>query len=96
MMRPSHYNHCSVCIRSNEGSSRVENNSVHDTVSAYVDSSELFATPNPSMLYSRRHDSIECIPLGDRIPLSIDTAGDTLLKDEIFYRDYIPGSIDRN
>ena len=83
-------------IRSNEGSARVENNSVHDTVSAYVDSSELCATPNPSRLYSRRHDSIECIPLDDRIPLSIDTAGDTLLEDEIFYRDDIPGSIDRN
>ena len=83
-------------IRGNEGSARVENNSVHDTVSAYVDSSELCATPNPSRLYSRRHDSIECIPLDDRIPLSIDTAGDTLLEDEIFYRDDIPGSIDRN
>ena len=38
-------------IRSSEGSVRVENNPVHDTVSAYVDSSELCATPNPSRLY---------------------------------------------
>jgi hypothetical protein len=28
-------------IRGNEGSARVENNSEHDTMSAYVDSSEL-------------------------------------------------------
>ena len=83
-------------IRSNDGSTRVESNSVHDTVSAYVDSSELCATPNPSRLYSRRHDSINCITLDDRIPLRIDTAGDTLLEDEIFYRDDIPGSIDSN
>ena len=29
------------CIRRHEGSARVENDSVHDTVSAYVDSSDL-------------------------------------------------------
>jgi hypothetical protein len=65
---------------------RVENISVHDTVSAYVESSELCATPNHSGLDSRRHDSIECIPLDDRLPLSIDNLTDALLEDEIFYR----------
>jgi hypothetical protein len=65
-------------------------------VSAYVESSELCATPNHSRLDSRRHDSIECIPLDDRLLLSIDTAADALPEDEIYFRDDIPGSIDRN
>jgi hypothetical protein len=77
-------------IWGNEGSARVENFSVHDTVSAYLESSELCATPNHSRLDSRRHDSIECIPLDDRLPLSMDTVTDALLEDEIFYRDDIP------
>jgi hypothetical protein len=73
-------------IRVNEGSARVENNSGHDTLSAYVVSSELYATSNPSRLDSRRHDFFECIPLDDRLPLSEDTVADALLEDEIFYR----------
>jgi hypothetical protein len=83
-------------MRGNEGSARVENISEHDTVSVYVESSELCVTPNPSRLDSRRHDSIECISLDDRLPLSVDTAPDALLEDEIFYRDEIPGTIDRH
>jgi hypothetical protein len=43
-------------IRGNEGSGRVENNSGHDTLSAYVNSSELCATSNPSRIDSRRHN----------------------------------------
>jgi hypothetical protein len=57
-------------IRDNDGSARVENNSGHDTLSAYVDSSKLCATSNPSRLESRRNDCFECIPLDDRIPLN--------------------------
>jgi hypothetical protein len=83
-------------MRGNEGSARVENISEHDTVSVYVESSELCVTPNPSRLHSRRHDSIECISLDDRLPLSVDTAPDALLEDEIFYRDEIPGTIERH
>jgi hypothetical protein len=60
-------------IRRNEGSARVENNSGHDTLSAYVDSSELCATSNPSRLDSRRHDSFECIPMDDGLPHDKDT-----------------------
>jgi hypothetical protein len=83
-------------IRGNEGSARVENNSGHDTLSAYVDSSELCATSNPSRPDSRRNDSFECIPLDDRIPLRKDTVADALLEDEIFYRSDTPGSVDES
>jgi hypothetical protein len=83
-------------IRGNEGSARVENNSGHDTVSAYVDSSELCGTSNPSRLYSRRNNSFECIPLDNRLPLSKDTVADSLLENKIFYRSDTPGSEDEN
>jgi hypothetical protein len=83
-------------IWGNEGSSRVENNSGHDTLSAYVDRSELCATSNPSRLVSRRHDFFECIPLDDRLSISKDTVADALLEDEIFYRDDNPGAVDEN
>jgi hypothetical protein len=52
-------------------------------VSAYVESSELCATSNHSILYSRRNDSVECIPLEKRLPLRKDSVADALLKDEI-------------
>jgi hypothetical protein len=79
-------------MRGNEESARVDNNSGHDTVSAYVDSSELCATSilNPSRLDSRRRDPFECIPLDDRLPLSKETIADALLEDEIFYRSDTP------
>jgi hypothetical protein len=83
-------------IRVNEGSARVENNSGHDTLSAYVVSSELYATSNPSRQDSRSHDFLECIPLDARLPLSKDTVADALLEDEIFYRDDNPRSVDEN
>jgi hypothetical protein len=83
-------------IRGNEGIARFENNSGHDTLSAYVDNSELCATSNTSRLDSRIHDSFECIPLDDRLPLSKDTVADALLEDEIFYRSDIPGSVDES
>jgi hypothetical protein len=83
-------------IRGSEGKVKVENFSVHDTVSAYVDSSKLCATPITSRLDSRRNYSMECIKLDERLPLSIDTAVDALPEDETFYRDNIPGSIDRH
>jgi hypothetical protein len=63
-------------------------------MSAYIDSSEFCATLNPSRLYSRRNDSFECIPLGDKLPLSKDTVADAHLEDEIFYRDDNKGSVD--
>jgi hypothetical protein len=65
-------------------------------VSAYVDSSELHLTPIPSRPDSRRHDSIECMPLDDRLPHSMDTAANALLQDETLYRDDIPAFVDRN
>jgi hypothetical protein len=71
-------------IRGNEGSERVENISVHDTSSAYVDSFELCATPDLSRLDSRRHDTIERTSLDNRHALSIDTAANYLHEDEIF------------
>jgi hypothetical protein len=78
--------------RGNDGSARVDNNSGHDTVSAYVDSSELCATSvlNPSRLDSRKHDSFECIPLDDRLHLSYETIANALLEDEIVYRSDTP------
>jgi hypothetical protein len=36
------------------------------------------------------------MPLDDRLPLRMDTAADTLLENEIFYRDDIPAFMDRN
>jgi hypothetical protein len=83
-------------IRGNEGSARVEKQSGHDTMSAYVNSTEHCATSNPSRLDSRRHDSFECIPLDDRIHLSKDTVEYSLLEDEIFYRNENPGSVVEN
>jgi hypothetical protein len=83
-------------IRGNEGNARVENNSGHDTLSAYVDRFELCATSNPSRLDSRRNDSFECIPLDDRLPLSKDTVADALLENEIFYRSDTPVSVDES
>jgi hypothetical protein len=85
-----------VSIRGFEGSARVETISVQDAVSAYVDSSELRATPVPCRLDSMIHDSIECMLPDDRLPLCIDTAVDALLEDEIVYRDDILASLDRN
>jgi hypothetical protein len=82
-----------ACKRGNEGRARVENDSGHDILSAYVDSSEPCATSNPSRLDSRRNDSFECIPPDDRIHLSKDTVVDALLVDEIFYRSDTPGSV---
>lgn len=58
-----------VSIRGFEGSARVENISVQDAVSAYVDSSELRATPVPCRLDLMIHDSIECMLPDDRLPL---------------------------
>jgi hypothetical protein len=83
-------------IRGNEVSAMVENNSGQDTLSAYVDSSELCNRSNPSRLHSRINDSFECIPLDDRLPLSKDTVAGALLEDAIFYRDDNPGSVDEN
>jgi hypothetical protein len=85
-----------VSIQGNEGSAMVENISVQDAVSAYVDSSELRIIPLPCRLDSRIHDSIECMPQDDRIPLCTDTAVDALLKEEIVYRDDILAYIDQN
>jgi hypothetical protein len=45
-------------MRGNESSARVEINSGHATVSAYLDSSELYAMLNPSRIDLRRHASM--------------------------------------
>jgi hypothetical protein len=85
-----------ISISGNESSARVENISVHDAVSAHVNSSELHLTAIPSRPESERHDSIECMPLDDRLPHSMDTAANALLENEVFYREDIPALMDRN
>jgi hypothetical protein len=65
-------------------------------MSAYVDSSELYATSNPSRLDLRRNGSFECEPMDDSVPLRKDTVAYAIIEDEIFYRDDFPGSVHEN
>jgi hypothetical protein len=85
-----------VSMRGNKRSVMVQNISMHDTVLAYVNSSELCARSNRSRLDSRRKCSIECIPMDDRLPLSKYTVADALLEDDIFYRNDIKVTAEEN